>query len=349
MSEFKWLTNNPDFGSLDSLKFFLWVFLWTLLWALLDYITYLFIKPVGEHYIPKEEPPGLKKKEATDSQAPIETKIIPNLKDAELLQNVHQRHVVDEKTTTEGDIHAANSTTLDHQNQKLTEKNDKIPNQLSPQMLKMKKFERSGWRFFNYSIMFGICLYLYSQESFAFQFNARTYFDGWPEKVSPNMNTIYAMEIGHYIYALMVIPLEPKQKDKLILFIHHLTALLLLIGSHCNSFCRIGVPLVLITDISDPILEGAKAFQYMGFQRVADVGFNFFAVIFIVFRNIVFPYAIVIPSFDPLCWEKPGTYPLRILLFVLQCLFLYWTYLIFNIARNVLAGRGATDIRDEED
>jgi len=157
------------------------------------------------------------------------------------------------------------------------------------------------------------------------------------------------METGHYVYALMVIPLEPKQKDKVIMFIHHLSALLLLIGSHCNSYCRVGIVVLLITDISDPILEGAKAFQYMGYQTVADVGFNFFAFIFLVFRNILFPYAVLIPAFGPMCSSLPGTNILKVLIIILQCLFFYWSYMILNIAINMIAGRGAVDIRDDED
>jgi len=329
--------SNPQLDILDSLK---WVTIWTIFWACLDYLTYQFIKPIGLIFI-KEDLPVTKKKGEADPQPPIDTKVIPNLKDVELLQNVHQRHVVEEKSNSKGKS-AANSTVADQKN--LPEIKEK---ELTPYLLKMRKFERSSWRFINYTMLFVFTLKLYWNESYAFKIDA--YFEDWPTIISTNLNIIYAMEVGHYIYAIMVIPLEPKQKDKVILFIHHVSALLLLIGSHCNSYCRCGIIVLLITDISDPILEVSKSFQYMGFQKAADVGFHFFAAIFLVFRNILFPYAVLLPTFGPVCLKLPGTDPLRVLLIVLQFLFFYWSYLILNIAINVIGGRGAVDIRDDDD
>jgi len=212
--------------------------------------------------------------------------------------------------------------------------------------LKMKKFERASWRFINYSILFASILRLYWNEYYAF--NPELYFEDWPSIISYNLNTIYAMEVGSYFYACMVIHLEPKTKDKVIMFAHHVSTLLLLIGSHCNSFCRVGVVVLLITDVSDPILEGAKSCQYLGLQKVADIGFNLFALLFIVCRNILYPYYVLIPCFHEPCWSLPGTGPLRILLVFLQFLFFYWSRVIFNIAWNMIRGGGAEDIRDEE-
>jgi len=218
--------------------------------------------------------------------------------------------------------------------------------EMTPLKLKILKFERASWRFINYSILFGSILRLYWNEYYAF--NMDLYFEGWPSIISPNLNTIYAMEVGHYFYACMVIHLEPKTKDKFIMFSHHVSTLLLLIGSHCNSFCRVGVVVLLITDVSDPILECAKACQYLGLQWAADFGFNLFAALFIICRNILYPYFILIPTFGETCMNLPGTGPLRILLVFLQFLFFYWSRVIINIAWNVILGRGASDIRDEE-
>jgi len=131
------------------------------------------------------------------------------------------------------------------------------------------------------------------------------------------------------------------------MLVHHLAAALLLFGSACNSYHRVGVVFVLITDLSDPLLEGAKVIQYMGGQKIADVLFTIFAVLFIVLRDIIFPYVITFPAFSE-SWDYPGTNVLRKLVVLLQAIFLYWTYIILAIAWRLVIGKGAEDIRDNE-
>jgi len=160
--------------------------------------------------------------------------------------------------------------------------------------------------------------YLYCLEPYAF--NVHVYFSDWPQAPDFYMSLIYAMEVGHYIYASIVLPLEPKQKDKYIMLSHHITAVLLLMGSHCSGYHKIGVVVVLVTDISDPFLEGAKVAQYMGYQQIADAGFTVFAVVFIVLRDLVYPYAILFPAFY-YAWGLPLTSILQFLLLVLQVFF----------------------------
>lgn len=58
--------------------------------------------------------------------------------------------------------------------------------------------------------------------------------------------------------------LEPKQKDFLAMIIHHITTLFLMIFSYFTQFQRIGCIVLIIHDISDPLMEAAKCALYLG-------------------------------------------------------------------------------------
>lgn len=103
----------------------------------------------------------------------------------------------------------------------------------------------------------------------------------------------------------------------------------------------------MVTDFSDPFLEGAKAVQYMGFQKIADVLFAIFAVVFLILRLIIFPYVALFPAFY-YATGLPGTTFLQLLLIVLQLMFFWWSYVILKIAFGLVTGGKAEDIRDEE-
>jgi len=45
----------------------------------------------------------------------------------------------------------------------------------------------------------------------------------------------------------------------------------------------------------------------------------------------------------------PDTDKMRPILFIMQLLFFYWTYVILKIAWSLIAGKGVVDIRDEDE
>jgi len=161
------------------------------------------------------------------------------------------------------------------------------------------------------------------------------------------VRTFYLLELTHYIYATLIIKSEPKQSDMWTNIIHHIASVILISSSYCLSYYRIGTTLLVLTDLSDPLLEFGKISLYSGKQKVADYCFILFGSYFIITRLIVFPYAIFYPASHQI-----GVVPLglemNILLGVLQLTFLLWSKIILGIGLNLALGKSAEDTRDEE-
>jgi hypothetical protein len=150
------------------------------------------------------------------------------------------------------------------------------------------------------------------------------------------------MEFASYLFALMLMPFEPKQsvKDYVALLIHHASTLYLIWVSYVYSFHRIGFVIAFLHDLSDPFMEIAKITLYSGRAKAADVLFGIFAIVFIVTRNFIYPVYIV--SSYPLYGKYPDGsmvpgegwfWPLFGSLCILALLHVYWASLVpcFNV------------------
>jgi len=131
------------------------------------------------------------------------------------------------------------------------------------------------------------------------------------------------------------------------MILHHFVSFILLTWSYCISYYRIGVTLLVLTDLADPFLEFAKVMKYIGFQKVTDYLFILFAVYFLITRVILYPYIIIYPVVEYLD-VLPYGIGFVILLGVLQLIFYFWSFLILAIGFNLAMGKGADDTRDEE-
>jgi len=207
------------------------------------------------------------------------------------------------------------------------------------------KFQRALWRTLNYLLLFLFASIILIFES-DWAFKVDKYFDGWPQPLPVIIHVYYIMEMSHYIYATIVIPFEPKQSDDLQMFTHHFITLVLLTGSYCYLYWRVGVTLLWLTDMSDPVLNIAKLFKYANKQETADNLFTLFAIVFIVSRIFVFPFLIGIPAFWG-SWDQPHGHLLNYFLWGLVVIFYYWAFKICRIAYSRLV-LGITDTKDED-
>ncbi|KAI9208056.1 TLC domain-containing protein [Polychytrium aggregatum] len=223
---------------------------------------------------------------------------------------------------------------------------------------KQERFVASAWTCFMYILCSVVGLFIMYQEREWF-LDPTKYF----ELHIPPSNYVrfyYAFSSGYYIFAMFSeLYFEPWRSDTPVLIIHHVVTLLLLLGSAWFDFWRIGCPIILIHDISDPLLHVAKLFLYCGHQLIADIVFPMFAVVFIVSRVIIFPRFIIWPipynAYHPDGQRTPwGREDILFgfigLLWSLECLHVYWTYLILKVAvQQILLGKIEKDIREESD
>ena len=221
------------------------------------------------------------------------------------------------------------------------------------------KFIISGWRFVNFSITSIIGLILLSKEH-DWMLNPVLYFKGFEfQTMSPLLKLFYKIGYASYAYGTLNVFIEPKQKDFNVMVTHHITTLFLIHMSFMTGLFRIGAVILLIHEVSDPFMEIAKIFFYLNYKQVADVFFALFAVVFIITRNIIFPYYVIssLPRYgyhDDGRAVPYGKKYIRDIAFgslcCLEVLHIYWAALILKMVKLAVSESGVQgDIRNEDD
>jgi len=144
------------------------------------------------------------------------------------------------------------------------------------------------------SIFLG-CWVVYDSDWF---FSTPHYWIGWPNlPLPPVLRWYYLLAVAYYIYSLFALYIEPHQKDFSQMLIHHIATVALILFSFYVGFFRVGIAVLLVHDISDPLLQIGKLFFYCGKQAVADIIFALFAVVFVLSRIVIYPYYLLYTTY----------------------------------------------------
>ncbi|KPJ13011.1 LAG1 longevity assurance-like 6 [Papilio machaon] len=142
---------------------------------------------------------------------------------------------------------------------------------------------------------------------------------------------------------------DVKRKDFWQMFVHHITTIALLSFSWVCNAHRIGTLVLLVHDCADILLDAAKATKYANYQKLCDMLFAVFTLLWIVTRLWIFPFYIIwstsirAPMLQPMF---PAYYIFNSLLCLILGLHLVWTWLILQVAyKAITAGKLDGDIR----
>jgi acyl-CoA-dependent ceramide synthase len=121
----------------------------------------------------------------------------------------------------------------------------------------------------------------------------------------------------------------------------------------------------MIMDSVDIFLAAAKLLKYSGYNNACDYMFVFFMVSWVVLRHGLYNYLFYqswhnasslmsnsecIPGqFQKRCWTPTILNSFFFLLGGLQVITMIWMYLISKVAYKVILGKGAEDVRSDED
>jgi len=226
---------------------------------------------------------------------------------------------------------------------------------------KLVKWNESCWKLCVYTI-FSITAFLvtFREPFFSDPYHFWTGANAFPLNYYVPFKTtlFYCIEIGFYIQAVpFLIFIEVRRKDWLESFAHHLVTLWLMYYSWWANFTRGGLMVMLLHDISDIFLEGAKLAKYADKEQLALQLFVSFALSWIILRVIIYPYMIVGRMLvDPIIYiaipydidTQPHYSILGTLFLLLYFLHLYWTYLILKVVVKQLKTGSTTDVREED-
>eukprot|EP00111_Clytia_hemisphaerica_P003090 TCONS_00008769-protein len=216
---------------------------------------------------------------------------------------------------------------------------------------KMNKATETCWRAFVYLLLFIYGLLILAKSDWFMDHS--TWLPGYiNHPFTIELKVYYFAEISFYFSLLFSQFYDTKRKDFLQQFIHHVVTLTLLLGSFLLSAYRFGAIIMFIHDTADFWLESAKLTNYAKLQKVCDVLFGIFAILFFVTRLIYYPGWVAYAFFHYNNESKGIVFnTLVCLCFVLLFLNFYWGFLVLKLAYKVLfSGKGASDTRsDTED
>jgi ceramide synthetase len=160
----------------------------------------------------------------------------------------------------------------------------------------------------------------------------------------------YMCGLGFYSAELVAIFIEPKRKDFLEYFVHHLTAIFLVTLSFAGNEHRVGTYVFFIHDIVDIPIGFAKMANYANRSLVAHASFGLFVCMWAYFRLWVFPHV---------CWAcltvapqiHPSTWVYSVMLFalatILQSLHVMWFVMMLRMIVRLATTTKTTDVRSD--
>lgn len=214
----------------------------------------------------------------------------------------------------------------------------------------LNKWCTTGWRFISYTSMLLVGLWALKPEMHWF-FNIETYCSIFKDNiVPPRIRLYYLLEMVFYSFLLVNIFYEPRLKDHNQMVLHHSVTLILLSTSYYLNTMRYGVAILILHELSDPLLELAKLLNYAKINSLANIAFGLFMSVFIVTRCYIFPVYIVTQLYrhSKLVMEVVPFMRGSLVFLISLCLMHYiWAVMILKVFWNVLWGTGKRgDIRE---
>jgi len=148
----------------------------------------------------------------------------------------------------------------------------------------------------------------------------------------------YMLSLGFYWSMTFTHFLDVKRSDFWEMLLHHLLTIALIVFSWTCQLTRVGTLVLIVHDAADIPLHITKLCMYSARKNIVDMAFIIFTLIWIITRIGIFPLWIIrSTAYDaPLVLESTLTmYPIYYifnwLLIGLECLHIFWTYLIIMI------------------
>ncbi|KAM9486772.1 ceramide synthase 6 isoform 1-T1 [Clarias gariepinus] len=210
-------------------------------------------------------------------------------------------------------------------------------NQEKPSTL--TRFCESMWRFTFYLYIFTYGVRYLKKTPWLW--NTRECWYNYPyQTLTVDLHYYYILELSFYLSLLFSQFTDIRRKDCLLMFMHHVATVSLIMLSYVNNMARVGTLVLCLHDASDVLLEAAKMANYAKYQRLCNVLFIMFALVFISSRLGLYPVWILNTTLFE-SWEIVGPYPswwvFNGLLVLLQGLHIFWSYLIVKIACKAIS------------
>ncbi|XP_045153923.1 ceramide synthase 6 [Echinops telfairi] len=193
---------------------------------------------------------------------------------------------------------------------------------------------------------FSFCLYLFTYgarflKKTPWLWNTRHCWYNYPyQPLTAEFHYYYILQLSFYWSLAISQFTDIKRKDFGIIFLHHIVAVFLISLSYVNNMIRIGSLILSLHESADALLEASKVANYAKLQKICDFMFLIFAIVFTTTRLVIFPLWLLNSTLFE-SWEIVGPFPswwvFNLLLFFVQGMNCFWSYLIIKIACKAIS------------
>jgi acyl-CoA-dependent ceramide synthase len=231
---------------------------------------------------------------------------------------------------------------------------------------KLARFGEQGYAIFYFSFFGAWGLRIMSHLP-TWWYNCRNFWIDYPYwQMTPELKRYYLMQASYWCQQLIVLVfrLEKPRKDFKELVAHHIVTLWLIGWSYGVNLTLIGNAVYTSMDIPDFFLAIAKVFNYLHLDGIENPMFVIFIGFWTYFRhylNLVMLYSVykdfdLIPQSARSWTPSEGVWmvwwmrwQIFIPIFLLQCLNLFWYFLIWRILWRVVTGSSLKDERSDDE
>jgi len=165
-------------------------------------------------------------------------------------------------------------------------------------------------------------------------------------RVPIDLKIYYHVELAYHLQSLMFHLYMPRRNDFLEMALHHSTASFLVLFSYFSNFVRIGAIVLFVHDVGDVVGYSVKATVDTDYRRATISIYVVLLITWFFTRLFVFPFyilhTILFDGTQMLPAADRSTYHyLEGMLYILQCLHIYW-YALFIIMGYQYSKTGQT-------
>ncbi|KAJ1916958.1 Sphingosine N-acyltransferase lag1 [Mycoemilia scoparia] len=228
---------------------------------------------------------------------------------------------------------------------------------------KSLRFCEVGWMCLYYTVMWTIGMKVMYDSPY--WLNTKNLYAGYPEDhitMPYGLKWFYLVQLAFWIQNLHIIYVEERRKDHYEMLTHHFITIALVTASYQSHFTRWGHVFMVIMDAPDIFLTLAKVLRYMGFNSLCNYVFAMFTGSWFINKHylcFIMMWSIWTEAEDLIPEEKRypnnaqsyATYPLMYgflaLLCLLQCILIFWLWLLLKVLKRAISGEQIEDNRSD--
>ena len=212
----------------------------------------------------------------------------------------------------------------------------------------LQKFDDCAWQLVYYSLycIFGVIVH-YDKPWF---YDVTYCFRNFPHHdMDYDIWWYYMIPLGFYWAQTVTHFLQPKRHDSLQMLVHHLVTIMLMTISWITNLIRMGTLVLLLHECADIPLLLAKISGYCGNDKLMDVFFVVFLLLWIVTRLGFYPFHVLYTTLFVAHVQENIFYPvyyiLNSLLLAILVMHILWTYSIIQVIIRKFSTNKIQDVR----